>query len=112
MDLMSIGEFARRSGLSPKALRLYEELGLLPPARVDDDSGYCYYAASQLDRARLIAALRELQISLAEIKLIASLRTRCRRRPDQRALEDGRRATEGSAGPRPLPHRPYARKEA
>lgn len=34
MDL-SIGEFARRSGLSPKALRLYDELGLLPPARVD-----------------------------------------------------------------------------
>lgn len=73
MDLMSIGEFARRSRLSPKALRLYDELGLLPPARVDDDSGYRYYAASQLDRARLIAALRQLQISLAEIKLIASL---------------------------------------
>ena len=70
---MSIGEFARRSRLSPKALRLYDELGLLPPARVDDDSGYRYYAASQLDRARLIAALRQLQISLAEIKLIASL---------------------------------------
>ena len=33
MDLMSIGEFARLSRLSPKALRLYDELGLLPPAR-------------------------------------------------------------------------------
>jgi DNA-binding transcriptional MerR regulator len=70
---MSIGEFARRSGLSPKALRLYDELGLLPPARVDDDSGYRYYAESQLDHARLIAALRQLQISLAEIKSIVSL---------------------------------------
>jgi protein phosphatase len=40
VDLMSIGEFARRSRLSPKALRLYDELGLLPPARVDEDSGY------------------------------------------------------------------------
>jgi DNA-binding transcriptional MerR regulator len=69
---MSIGEFARRSGLSPKALRLYDELGLLPPERVDDDSGYRYYAGSQLGRARLIAALRELQIPLAEIKLIVS----------------------------------------
>jgi DNA-binding transcriptional MerR regulator len=57
---MSIGEFARRSRLSPKALRLYNELGLLPPARVDDDSGYRYYAESQLDRAGLIAALRQV----------------------------------------------------
>jgi protein phosphatase len=35
MALVSIGEFARLSRLSPKALRLYNELGLLPPARVD-----------------------------------------------------------------------------
>lgn len=73
MDLMSIGEFAGLSRLSPKALRLYDELGLLEPARVDDDSGYRYYSAAQLDRARLIAALRQLQIPLAEIKLIVSL---------------------------------------
>jgi DNA-binding transcriptional MerR regulator len=72
-DRMSIGEFARRSRLSPKALRLYDELGLLPPAHVDDDSGYRYHTASQLDRARLIAALRQLEIPLAEIKLIVSL---------------------------------------
>ncbi len=49
VDLMSIGQFARRSRLSPKALRLYGELGLLDPARVDDESGYRYYSASQLD---------------------------------------------------------------
>ena len=70
---MSIGEFARRSRLSPKALRLYDELGLLEPARVDGDSGYRYYSASQFDRARLIAALRQLQIPLAEIKSIVAL---------------------------------------
>jgi DNA-binding transcriptional MerR regulator len=70
---MSIGEFARRSRLSPKALRLYDELGLLEPARVDDDSGYRYYTASQLERAQLIAALRQLQIPLAEIKPIVDL---------------------------------------
>ena len=72
-DQMSIGEFARRSRLSPKALRLYDELGLLEPARVDDDSGYRYYTESQLDRAQLIAALRQLQIPLAEIKSIVDL---------------------------------------
>ncbi len=72
-DQMSIGEFARHSRLSPKALRLYDELGLLEPARVDEDSGYRYYSASQLERAGLIAALRQLQIPLAEIKSIVSL---------------------------------------
>jgi DNA-binding transcriptional MerR regulator len=70
---MSIGEFARVSRLSPKALRLYDELGLLEPARVDDDSGYRYYTASQLDRAWLIAGLRQRQIPLAEIKSIVEL---------------------------------------
>ena len=71
--LMSIGEFATLSRLSPKALRLYDELGLLEPARVDDDSGYRYYTASQLDPPWLIAGLRQLQIPLAEIKSIVQL---------------------------------------
>ena len=62
LELMSIGEFAGRSRLSPKALRLYDELGLLPPARVDESSGYRFYSADQLEQARLIAALRELQM--------------------------------------------------
>ena len=37
MDEMGIGEFARRSRLSARALRIYHELGLLAPARVDED---------------------------------------------------------------------------
>ena len=73
MEQMSIGEFARRSRLSAKALRLYDELGLLPPARVDEDSGYRLYEPGQLRQARLIAALRELQVPLAEIKAILAL---------------------------------------
>jgi protein phosphatase len=40
MDLLTIGAFARASRLSPKALRLYDELDLLRPARVDPDTGY------------------------------------------------------------------------
>jgi len=70
---MSIGEFARRSRLSPKALRLYDELGLLVPARVDDSSGYRFYDADQLERARLVAALRQLEMPLAEIKALLEL---------------------------------------
>ena len=38
--LLTIGVFARRSRLSPKALRLYERRGVLVPAHVDEDSGY------------------------------------------------------------------------
>jgi DNA-binding transcriptional MerR regulator len=70
---MSIGEFARRSRLSAKALRLYGELGLLLPARVDEDSGYRFYEPGQLKQARLIAALRQLQVPLAAIKAILPL---------------------------------------
>ena len=73
MDQMSIGAFARRARLSAKALRLYDELGLLPPARVDEDSGYRFYELGQLKQARLIAALRQLQVPLAEIKAILPL---------------------------------------
>jgi DNA-binding transcriptional MerR regulator len=73
VDLMSIGEFATLSRLSPKALRLYDELGLLPPAEVDPDSGYRWYAAGQLDNARLVASLRQIGVPLTEIKVILSL---------------------------------------
>jgi DNA-binding transcriptional MerR regulator len=73
VDLMSIGEFARLSRLSAKALRLYDELGLLPPAQVDPDSGYRWYAAGQLDNARLVASLRRIGVPLAQIQLIVSL---------------------------------------
>jgi DNA-binding transcriptional MerR regulator len=47
-NLMSIGEFASASRLSQKALRLYGENGLLPPAWVDPASGYRYYGVHQL----------------------------------------------------------------
>ncbi len=58
MKLLTIGEFARASRLSPKALRLYDELGLLHPVRVDEYSGYRYYSPDQLDQASLVAWLR------------------------------------------------------
>ena len=73
VKLLTIGEFARASRLSPKALRLYDELGLLPPARVDEWSGYRYYEPSQLEAARLIAWLRRLGMPLAAIKEVACL---------------------------------------
>ncbi|MFG2889805.1 MerR family transcriptional regulator [Streptomyces sp. NPDC048248] len=65
--LLTIGAFARASRLSPKALRLYDELGLLAPARVDPFTGYRHYAPAQLERARLVAWLRRLGMPLARI---------------------------------------------
>ena len=73
MTLMGIGEFARLSRISPKALRRYDELGVLPPSRVDPASGYRWYSAGQLDQARLVAALRQIGVPLAQIKVILPL---------------------------------------
>jgi DNA-binding transcriptional MerR regulator len=70
---MSIGEFARRARLSPKALRLYDGLGLLSPARVDELSGYRYYDDAQLQPARLIATLRQVGVPLATVKELLAL---------------------------------------
>lgn len=67
MEEISIGEFARRSRLSVKALRLYDKRRVLVPARVDGVTGYRYYDATQLDDARLVAMLRQLDLSLAAI---------------------------------------------
>jgi DNA-binding transcriptional MerR regulator len=66
-NLLTIAEFARQSGLSQKALRLYGANGLLTPTRVDRDSGYRYYRAEQLAPAALIERLRAAGMSMREI---------------------------------------------
>ncbi|MFB7395500.1 MerR family transcriptional regulator [Streptomyces sp. NPDC056191] len=71
--MLTIGDFARASRLSAKALRRYDELGLLPPARVDPFTGYRYYAEEQLERARLIAWLRGIGMPLAEVGRVCAL---------------------------------------
>ncbi len=67
-ELWTIGDFARESGLTPKALRLYDDLGLLRPTEVDPGSGYRRYAPEQLGRARLVATLRLVGMPLARIE--------------------------------------------
>ncbi|WP_069625406.1 MerR family transcriptional regulator [Streptomyces niveus] len=73
MGELTIGAFARASRLSPKALRLYDELGLLAPARVDGTTGYRYYVEAQLPRARLVAWLRRVGMPLARIGEVCDL---------------------------------------
>ncbi|SNX58234.1 serine/threonine protein phosphatase PrpC [Streptomyces sp. TLI_55] len=71
--MLTIGAFAKACRLSPKALRLYDELDLLRPARVDPDTGYRYYAAAQLEQARLVAWLRRIGMPLARIREVCAL---------------------------------------
>jgi PPM family protein phosphatase len=73
VELLTIGAFARAARLTPKALRLYDDLGLLPPTAVDSESGYRYYDPAQLDRARLIAWLRRIGMPLARIRDVCAL---------------------------------------
>lgn len=70
---MTIGEFALAAGLTPKALRLYDELGLVPPAAVDPATGYRTYRPAQLEQARLVATLRRVGMPLARIGGISEL---------------------------------------
>lgn len=73
MDLLAIGAFARLARLSPKALRLYDDLSLLPPVHVDPDTGYRWYSPDQLPKARQVAQLRQLDMPLARIRKIIDL---------------------------------------
>ncbi|MFE6664214.1 MerR family transcriptional regulator [Streptomyces sp. NPDC057697] len=70
---VTIGAFARLCRLSAKALRRYDELGLLPPALVDPANGYRYYAEEQVETARLVAWLRRIGMPLDRIKEVVAL---------------------------------------
>ena len=67
---LSIGEFATVTHLSVRTLRRYHEAGLLEPAYVDPQSGYRYYTAGQIPSAQVIHRLRELDVPLAEVKVL------------------------------------------
>ncbi|MFJ6853804.1 MerR family transcriptional regulator [Streptomyces sp. NPDC091271] len=71
--LVTIGEFARLSRLSAKALRRYDELGLLRPALVDPVNGYRHYDRAQAEQARLVAWLRRIGMPLARISEVVAL---------------------------------------
>lgn len=68
--LLPIGEFGRRTQLTAKALRIYDQMGLLRPIDVDRSSGRRRYSVEQVRTARLIGMLRGADLSLAEIGLL------------------------------------------
>jgi len=66
--MLSIGEFARLGAVSVRTLRHYDDIGLLRPARVDEQTGYRAYSADQLGKLNRIMALKELGLSLGEAR--------------------------------------------
>lgn len=72
-NLLPIGRFSQVTRLSVRMLRHYDELGLLKPALVDEDSGYRYYSLAQAGEAERIRLLRSLEMPLEEIRELLSL---------------------------------------
>jgi DNA-binding transcriptional MerR regulator len=72
--LLSIGEFAAATQLSPKALRIYDDQQLLVPARIDATTGYRFYRSDQVAVGRLIRTLREMGLSLTAIATVVASR--------------------------------------
>lgn len=68
--MYSVGDVARLAGISVRMLRHYDEIGLLPPARVDARSGYRVYEPDQVARLHRILALKDLGFTLAQIATI------------------------------------------
>lgn len=73
-NLVPIGRFSQICRLTVKALRLYDEMGLLRPAMVDADTGYRYYSLAQAADAEQIQLLRSLEVPLDEIQTILTER--------------------------------------
>jgi DNA-binding transcriptional MerR regulator len=74
--LLSIGQFANATQLSAKALRLYADNAILPPALIDAATGYRYYQPGQVRTARVVRTLRDMDMPLAQI-------ARCIQVPEQ-----------------------------
>jgi DNA-binding transcriptional MerR regulator len=68
--MFRIGEFAQIAQVSSRQLRFYDELGLLKPVRIDQQTGYRYYSVRQLPRLNSILALKELGLSLEQIAFL------------------------------------------
>jgi DNA-binding transcriptional MerR regulator len=72
-ELLSIGQFARLSGLSVGALRHYDDVGIMAPANVDQVTSYRRYRREQLQTARLVVTLRDVEFPLEVIREYLSI---------------------------------------
>lgn len=67
-----IGEFSKLTKTTIRTLRYYDEIGLLKPNMIDKFTGYRFYETDQLIKLHYIQALRQIGLSIEEIKLILS----------------------------------------
>lgn len=65
--MFKIGEFSRLTQVTVKALRYYDQVGLLTPANTDPFTGYRFYSAAQLPRLNRLLALKDLGLALEQI---------------------------------------------
>lgn len=68
--MLSIGEFSKICRVSAKTLRYYAEIGLIQPEEINQENGYRYYSAGQLERMLFISRLKSYNFSLEEIKAV------------------------------------------
>lgn len=66
--IYSIGETAKINGISVKALRVYDEMGLLKPKYIDPNNGYRYYTYDQFSYIDKIKRFKNVGMSLKELK--------------------------------------------
>jgi DNA-binding transcriptional MerR regulator/effector-binding domain-containing protein len=66
----SIGELSQITGLSVKTLRFYHEKGILVPSSVDETTGYRFYHADKIEKARVIMRLRAMEFSIEDIAAV------------------------------------------
>ncbi|GGX06076.1 MerR family transcriptional regulator [Streptomyces noursei] len=107
-ELLGIGAFARRVGLTPSALRFYDDCGVLRPDRVDAATGYRRYAARQMARAARLRQLRAAGLPLVDVETVLDgpedaarnvLRAHLER--TRRAADEARAVVEGFLGGTP-----------
>ena len=70
--MLKIGDFSKLSQVSIKALRYYDEIGLLKPAHIDTFTNYRYYSVEQLPRLNRILALKDLGLALDQITTLVT----------------------------------------
>ncbi|KOX04881.1 MerR family transcriptional regulator [Micromonospora profundi] len=68
--MFTIGDFARLGRVSVRMLRHYDSIGLLRPASVDPHTGYRFYRADQLRRLNRVIALKDLGLTLDQVRAI------------------------------------------
>ena len=66
--MLTIGQIAKKHNISERTVRLYHDVGLLVPQKVDETTGYRYYSPSQSARLDTIIQMKAMGLSLKQIK--------------------------------------------